>query len=371
MGDELVEILNGIVREERSRGRERPRMYYNQAGEPTDDFLEAVRSEAAVGLPRPSHRHYADEEDGYLSSEREAAEWRRETRFKPTIRSRRSHHPVTRRTIPSEVHDEHVHRSHRRVRRRNTINQPAPSEEPAYMRPIKPPSTDKVYSSSTTEKAINPLVSLLAAHESGQDARSSDLEGKVTTLKLRLQGQQSTLRALEAKVSELTAMVEIKDKEIASLSKKQRPVDSKEQSKIQSNIRNLDTKKYEDALDKLRTEKKLLMDRVIEEQNKLKRAEDRTREMKEYADKAKLLSHQVEIRNQDQLTIIEEMKSKLTKYRRESKEFNTKLALVAAKAEEKESELKILREKWDLMEKKLKEVLYLIQFTARILTYFP
>ena len=358
MGDELVEILNGIVSEEKRRGRTRPQMYYNEAGEPTDDFLEAVKSETSARLPRSSHRQFIDEEDWDFSEGRDAEEWRHETRFKPSHRTHKSKHSVVRRTVSSDFQEDHVHRSRRRGRKRETMRPPVQSEEPAYMRPLKPPSTDKVYSSSTTEKAVNPMSSLFTIHESVQDARSSDLESKVTTLKLRLQGQQSTLRALEAKVSELTAMVELKDKEIASLSKKQRPVDTKEPSKIQSNIRNLDIKKYEDALDKLRAEKKLLMERVVEEQSKLKRAEDRTREMKEYADKAKILSHQVEIRNQDQATIIEELKSKLTKYRRESKEFNSKFALVAAKADEKEGELKILREKCDLFEKKLKEVPY-------------
>ena len=356
MGDELIEILNGIVREERRRGRSRPEVYYNEFGEATDDFLEAVKSESK---PRSLGNASLDEEDEE-SFARAQREWRHEVRAKPSHRVKSRSRHVRQSTL------EDLHPSHRTQRREKRSNKPTSAHgEPNYLQPVRAATTDRVYSSSSTDKGMNPL---LTSHTGGE-GDSSGLEGKIATLRLRVQGQQSTVRALEAKVSELTAMLELKDKEIASLSKRTRTIDAKEPSKAQSTVRSLDLRKYEEALDKLRTEKKLLMGRVIEEQNKVKRAEDRTREMKEYADKAKLVSHQIEVRTQDQATFIEEMKTKLAKYRRESKEFNAKYALIMARAQEKENELKILAEKYDTLEKKVKEVASLFLIFSLLLTF--
>ena len=284
-GDELIEILNGLVREERSQLLPISTMYMNDEGKPTDDFLEALKVDKRQPQKRRDYPHsqrpssvlyedpsyftgddydsYDDEDSRRYSSDDENLDplkrnlltQRNGERLSST--SRKPLHPSNSAYLPDEGQKESVNKK---------VSKKKPNKKRAT---VKAQPVDKIYSLSSTDKATTKLntastsnsavnkntsVNMSPVVDSDREAYVADLENKMNTLKLRLQGQQHTLRALEGQVASLTRALCTKDSELQAMQKRARSgeIQPKEQPKTMGNGKTMDTRKHDEEVKNLK-----------------------------------------------------------------------------------------------------------------------
>lgn len=259
MGDEeLIQILNGLVRDEKQRGSNSIHMYYNDQGNPTDDFLEALKVDSNKEYSiKQSNIHgdiydcsdENDSENNNYNDEniQQSSNYIKKSSRRSSVSSNKMNDEDTMynyyEALPrkgSKQRKKHsksksiIHEKTEKAEKVTTTDDPK-----RYMQPIK--VADRVYSGSSTTKGVNPLSNSstlkipIPSNEPTITMVQSDeqiavLESKILKMKLRLQGQQSTIRALENKLAECTVELQGKTVEITNLVKRIRTQEGKESS---------------------------------------------------------------------------------------------------------------------------------------------
>ena len=286
-GDELIEILNGLVREERSQLLPTSTMYMNDEGKPTDDFLEALKVDKRQSQKRRDYSHfqrprrnsvlyedpsystgddydsYDDEDSRRYSSDDENLDPLKRNLLtqrngeRLSFMSRKPLHPSTSAYLPDEGQKERVNRkvSKKRANKKRATVKAQPVDK-IYSLSSTDKATTKLNTASTSNSAVNKntSVNISPVVDSDREAYVADLENKMNTLKLRLQGQQHTLRALEGQVASLTQALCTKDSELQAMQKRARSgeMQPKEQPKTMGNGKNTDTKKHDEEVKNLK-----------------------------------------------------------------------------------------------------------------------
>lgn len=153
-------------------------------------------------------------------------------------------------------------------------------------------------------------------------------ETRARTLRLRLQGQQNAIRALEAQLAEALECLETKSAQLAVATSKLAVLQPQAQElRRKAVVATMEGQKTvvlkkDELLEKYRSQIELLQARLAEEKQHRSKDQDRFKSMKDYNERAKIRTREMEARCAELTATLAECHSKLLKFRKDSKDLS-------------------------------------------------
>lgn len=301
-------------------------IFFNQMGEPTDKFLEALKADLS----------------------RVPAE---DTKFKPLhgIKSpKKVFSQRLKRSDPekSESEDSDQYSENKAQKKEKKTQKLKPEESPRY----KKRSTSKTDQPHEIEIGLTSRKQMIAnekrktSHTDQQFSRRTDslknginqsqsisfLEDncdiendmKVKSLQLRLKGQLKCIKSLELQLQNATELLNQRTKQIYQLQAKLKSISDSYnyQQPIHNQVKLNEESRFQDMIDQYKRQIEILQSKLQDEVSKRHRSEERWKMMKDYSEKAKIRSSELEIQNAELKGLNAELQNKMDKYRKSFRE---------------------------------------------------
>ena len=340
--DSIINLLNGYLNKHEDVSSND--VFLDRNGQPTDRFLEALKADFETAIPLPesplkqikvkSNKNSSNEsnvrdisiknsnkkkvhvnDDLDLNSYYSEDEDDDDSNFDDNIfRSK-----INRKKKVIKKNNNTANKNIRSTIKKNTVTR-KPSNNMNMNNTINTNNMNNI-TVNASYKSTQPTVEK-PVDEEGMEA-ALEAETKLRTLKLRVAGQQQTIKVLEAQLSEALQTIEIRNKQLAYTrnTSKNKENDMSVRYRAKDDPANQPMFRLNDEVLKCRKEIDDLNNKIQEEREKRLRAEDRAKVLKEYAEKTKIVSQDVREKNGELQKAINEMQSRIHKYRRDCKEY--------------------------------------------------
>jgi uncharacterized coiled-coil protein SlyX len=191
-----------------------------------------------------------------------------------------------------------------------------------------------------------------------------EAEARVKAVRLRMQGQLQTIKTLEKQLSEALEMLTARNKQLAHVHARLKAIEPKFSAAANSALvsKRMQAEEArsvgvaEENAAKFKAQADILQGKLLDEQTRRQRVEERARVMKEYADKAKLQCSSLESANAEHSAQVVELNSRTQKYRKGYKDIAADAAAHKNTVGERETELMRQQAKTERVESKLRSV---------------
>jgi hypothetical protein len=337
-------------------------IFFNDDGEPTDRFLEAIKADLKRFPEFSKASGEEEEEEGFQDDYEDFTEAR------PQYPDHFVHRQPSE-TVPKKVskpqkgifiddveESPHVSRNFRSKKNISAGRSPASSSSvlfneestiPFSTVPARKRSNAKSVSKSPSDNGTSNRAVLKeklsldkknVANVSSKDISSSlmnvstfidtnheiENDSKVKSLQLRIKGQLQCIKSLELQLQNATELLSLRNKQIGQFQAKlkslseiygqQQSLSFQQQQKIYEDSR------FQDIIDQYKKQLEIVQNKLQDEISKRHRSEERWKMLKEYAEKSKTRCSELEIHNAELKGLNAELTSKMDKYRKSYRE---------------------------------------------------
>jgi hypothetical protein len=343
-------------------------IFFNDDGEPTDRFLEAIKADLKR-FPEFSKAsgEEEEEEEGFQDDYEDFTEER--PHYPDHFVHRQHSNKSIRETAPKKVskpkkgiftddieESPHVYRNVRNKKNIPAGRSPASSssvlfnDESSIMsstvharkrsngKSVSKSPSDNGTSNRTVLKEKPSLDKKNVANVSSKDISSSLLnvstfidtnheienDSKVKSLQLRIKGQLQCIKSLELQLQNATELLSLRNKQIGQFQAKLKSLSeiySQQQSlSFQQQQKIYEDSRFQDIIDQYKKQLEIVQNKLQDEISKRHRSEERWKMLKEYAEKSKNRCSELEIHNAELKGLNAELTSKMDKYRKSYRE---------------------------------------------------
>jgi hypothetical protein len=343
-------------------------IFFNDDGEPTDRFLEAIKADLKR-FPEFSKAsgEEEEEEEGFQDHYEDFTEER--PHYPDHFVHRQHSNKSIRETAPKKVskpqkgiftddieESPHVYRNVRNKKNVPAGRSPASSssvlfnDESAILsstvharkrsngKSVSKSPSDNGTSNRTVLKEKPSLDKKNVGNVSSKDISSSLLnvstfidtnheienDSKVKSLQLRIKGQLQCIKSLELQLQNATELLSLRNKQIGQFQAKLKSLSeiySQQQSlSFQQQQKIYEDSRFQDIIDQYKKQLEIVQIKLQDEISKRHRSEERWKMLKEYAEKSKNRCSELEIHNAELKGLNAELTSKMDKYRKSYRE---------------------------------------------------